>query len=245
MKIGTNNKNEIIDKVIRTLNNGTYPFNAVRDGDSIIVKWEWKDATQFGIGTVSREVSAFRYVVMVNDDNTFYGYDTDESRIASLGVSGANCPQDRSFIGHEIRFHRETAVGRNAGENNTGVRTWEFSTTKVHNVVKEVFENNGWKYKEPAVTWITLHGSHKSTYKMLGILFLVVGILGTILFVSLNLLPANIVTMPITLIGLWAVLVGTGKKKFPVLSMKTTVILTLSGFFGSWILVLLGLMIFL
>ena len=130
MKLSMMTKKEMLDDVVRVINSGSYPFIAFIHDESLIISFRWKDAISFAAGATMKDIQSFRYVVILNDDGTFYGYDTDDRTLAKTGINGWAFLRPSSFIGHEIRFSKEIAIGKNRNENNIGIRQWKLSVKK-------------------------------------------------------------------------------------------------------------------
>lgn len=233
-ELNIRDKQAILEKACRLLNIEGNPFSAEIDGDRLIVSWRWQDAVQLGVKSVSKVVSEFRYVVVLNDNGTFYGYDTDSRTVMGAHAGGAYA-QTGSFIGHEIRIRKEISL--ELGDDGLKVGVYHFSTKLVHDTVKKVFrENLGLKYHEPAVTWVMAEGALKLSFLFIGILFSIIGILGTLLFLGMGIWQGSCITGVFVLLGIWAALTGIGVWKVPVFSVKAGLIFTFGTIIIGWVL---------
>lgn len=208
----------------------------------LIVSWNCKDAVIAGINSMSKEYSLFRYVVTVNDDGTFYGYDIDEEKTAAFRgkwFSGSTS----SSIGHMAGYRKEIAFGKNKDDGRFGIRTWEFSTKKIHGPVNNILQELGFTYKESAVTWKKLEGPATLLFMGIGAAFGAVGFFLGLMFLILG-EPAGILAGAAVLgFGIVMFLFGSGTWKVPILSMKTGVLLLVSVIGCFWIAAFLFVMV--
>lgn len=222
------------DRVLQALNNNG-DIEAVESDGVLTVKWRWKDAVQLGFTSITKETAEYRYAVVLDyEHKTFYGYDTDESTSAGLDRKGIISLRGRSFVGHEVKLHRELALSTD-----NGIRDWGYSTKRVHDAVRDVLEAEGWGYREPGVTWVSLGGSSRLTYCAIGAVFFLAGLLFLVPAVLEGAWPMGLFTALFALTGFWAVLAGTGRRVVPVFSVRICIILTLGITVGAFVLAFL------
>lgn len=242
MKAMTGNKRDIIEKAVREFSDGKYPFIVETDGDRLVFRWRWMDATVFGISSISREVKEFRHVVILGNDGTFYGYDTDDGSYAGARFSGKVRAGGSTFTGQEIRIRREAAFGKD--RDGAGIRTWEFSTEDVHGPVRKFFTDNGWRYRAPMATWVGAEGTQKKKFLWRGLLFTAISAVMMIPF----LLEGEIFFLVFSLLflapGIWMFLVGTGRAKIPAFSVKGAIMATALVFAAAYLAIFIGLGIY-
>lgn len=238
MKLSNKEKQAVLVEAAALFNNEDYPFSVEMDGDRLFCIVDWKNATFLGLGSISKEVATYRYIVKLEDDGTFHGYDMDIDTMAKANLKGHVRVSGNAFAGHEIRFHKEIGVD---AEN--GVQMYGFNTEKIHKPVKEFFEKKGFTYKEPDVQMVVMEGSGRTIYKALGVLFSLLGIAGTVLFLSIGVWPALFFTGLFIALGFWALGVGLGKAWMPIFSAKMVIKITVGVFAVSWGLVMLVMLI--
>lgn len=226
------NREEVLKRAVQLLDIPGNPFTAEADGDRLVVRWRWKDAARIGAASVSKEVSEYRYVVVLGDNGTYWGYDTDEESLARID-SGHVALQASGFVGHELRFHKEAAVVHDA--DGLGVGTFQFSTKLVHDAVRRAMGTMDMKYKEPALTWVHVEGVTKLSFMLVGIIFTIVGVFGSLLFFALCLWQGLLIMLPILLIGAWCLLTGMDVLKVPVFSVKAGLLLVFGFIIIAWI----------
>lgn len=223
-------KQQVLLMAVQHFREGDFPFTVERDGDRLVFALNWKDARIAGLKSISKETGDFVYVVELDGEKgTFYGYDIDEETYRRMGADGKFRMSGSSFVGHEIRFHKEAGL-----DMKDGMKAWEFSTEDIHVPVKEFFTGQGWKYKEPDLRMVSLTGTSALVYKGISTLFMIIGIAGSALFLSIGLWPALFLTGIFVLLGIWALGVGFGKAWMPVMSVKMTLKVVGLSFAISW-----------
>ncbi len=155
-RITDKEKQEMLKTAAKDLNNRPHPFFAVVHEDSLVVSFCCNDTD------ASNRMKNFRYVVIVNNDGTFYGYDTNETMLKYTGI-------DRKAVFKQSRPHPKTFGKKKQG----------CSTYKLHKAVIKAFEDQGYEYEEPTVMWLAADGSVKSNLMAAGMGFL-------FLFISLS-----------------------------------------------------------
>lgn len=238
MKLQKHEIQAVLEEAAALFNSGDYPFSAEVDGSRLLCRVTWKDAALLGLGTVSREVSTFRYIVELKEDGTFHGYDMDADMAANFDMHGHMRVSGSAFVGHEFRLHKEFGV-----DAEEGIRTYGFNTAKIHKPVKEFFTGKGFTYRDPDLQMVALEGGALTVYKTLGVLFTLIGVSGIALFLSIGVWPAAFIPGIFAALGLWALGVGAGKAWMPLFSPKMVVKITIGTFAASWgiILLVLGL----
>ena len=80
--------------IVNELRKDKYPFEAEHDRDRLVIRWKknWaqrrrKDLNRIDIRSMTNEIRDFRYVVYLNDDHTFYGYDTNSLALAKGDIN--------------------------------------------------------------------------------------------------------------------------------------------------------------
>lgn len=227
-------KKEMLNLAVSALNAPSYPFSVSSDDECLIIMWRWKDALLFGSNGVSKEISDFRYVVILREDGSFYGYDTDEESLIRGSARGYVNVQGKSFIGQEMRIHKELAFGKNTGQSKVGIQTWNFSTKQIHDPVRRFFESNGWKYREQAVFWVPVSGSSKMIYLVIGILFTLIGSAGAVRFCLDGMGMISLFPVLFALLGIWAFMASVGIIKLPVFSKRFGLALVVGSIFLSF-----------
>lgn len=185
------NKQEIMHKALNTFKSCRFPFEGHISNNEIIFRW--------------KHDTGFRYVVVMNDDGTFYGFDMD------------------LFTGQEIK-------------------TADPSVMKLHRVIKKFFEKNGWEYKAPiTISWVKVSKRNRYVYRMAGTILSSIGLPCIALFLLLKMWAAVLFAVIASLLGIWDVLIGTGKGKVPSIPLEAFLMLVFGDFGDIWVIIFITL----
>lgn len=220
-------KKEMFDIVVNELHKDEYPFEAEHNGKRLVIRWKqnwaqlrWKGLNHADTRSMVNETRDFRYVVHLNDDYTFYGYDADSQALAKGDID----PQGRrirgAFVGTEIRVHKGIIHDRN------GKKVWQFSTSEIHETIERIFDEQGWELEQPLVSFLRFERDAGATFRGAGLVLMLAGGFITTVFLLIGLGLPLLIPVIILLIGLWSFLVGSGIFRFPVFSMKGGLIFT-------------------
>lgn len=215
-------KKEMLKIIVNELRKDKYPFEAEHDRDRLVIRWKknWaqrrrKDLNRIDIRSMTNEIRDFRYVVYLNDDHTFYGYDTN-----SLALAKGDINTQGSFTGTEIRLHKEIIHDKN------GKKVLQFSTSEIHEMITKIFDEQGWELKQPLISFITVERNAGAMFLGTGLVLMFAGVFITMVFLLIGLGLPLLIPVLTLLIGLWLFLTGNGIFKFPVFSIKGGLIFT-------------------
>ena len=124
------------------------PFSASANGDRVTVQWRWKDAVDFNIPAkeITDEVREFRYYIDILPGNKYKTSSTSTN--TNVQISGGKISfGSSSFSGQQAGMHKEISFGKNNKDGNIGYNTYDFSTSRISNPVKELLADMGLKKK--------------------------------------------------------------------------------------------------
>lgn len=115
------------------------------EGDKIITRVKWMDATLFSPTSISNEMREFEYIVKVNDNGTY----TEIAKTISSGTSlstGGFSLNKRGMIGGNT-YTKTIAFGRNNQTGELGIISTSFSSKEYKSPIKELMKSSGYKKK--------------------------------------------------------------------------------------------------
>ena len=130
------------------LNRPDQPWEATVEGDSIVARWKWMDATFFSPADVSNEVREFSFTVTLTDKGTWKEIDKIEKKSGGLSVSGGKIgfgASSSSFVGKTNQKSISFGLGKNNQTGEAGVVGFKFDTTAVKKPVRDYLTSCGWK----------------------------------------------------------------------------------------------------
>lgn len=130
------------------LNKPDQPWEVTIEGDSIVARWRWMDATFFSAAEVDKEVKDFTFKVTLTDKGKYKELDSTESKASNVSMSGGKMSfgtSSKSFSGktNQKSFSFGTGADNKTGE--VGLLKHKFDTTLVKKPIRDYLESNGWK----------------------------------------------------------------------------------------------------
>ena len=128
------------------LNGEDKKYQITVEGDTIITKVKWMDATFFAPGSVTDEMREFEYVVQIGKNGKYTELDKSVSSTVSVNKSGASY-QKKMFYGKEISFNKTIGLGKDKQTGETGLITNQFYSEEYKQPVREMLKSFGYKKK--------------------------------------------------------------------------------------------------
>ena len=130
------------------LNKEDQPWVVTVEGNKIIAKWNWMDATFFSAAEVNKEIKDYSFTVTLDDKGKYKELDTTENKSGGVKMSGGKMSfgsSSSSFAGktNQKSFSFGTGTDNKTGE--TGFLVHKFDTTIVKKAVRDYLESCGWK----------------------------------------------------------------------------------------------------
>ena len=141
-------KQTVLYQAHTALNKPDQPWTAMVDGDSIVARWKWMDATFFAPYEVTDEVRLFTFRVTLTDKGTWKELDTVESKTADVKASGGKLSfgsSSSTFKGKTNQKSYQIGFGNNNQTGETGVINVKFNTTLVKQPIRDYLTACGWK----------------------------------------------------------------------------------------------------
>ena len=130
------------------LNRPDQPWEVTVEGDSIIARWKWMDATFFAPQDVSNETREFTFTVILNDKGTWKELDKTEKKSGGLKMSGGKLSfgsSSNTFKGKTNQKSIKFGVGKDNRTGEIGVVGFSFDTTTVKEPMRNYLTACGWK----------------------------------------------------------------------------------------------------
>lgn len=137
-------KNKVLGDAVSVLNKDDQPWEVSVEGDCIIGKWKWMDATFFSQSKISSEVRDYTFTVTLGDNGKWKEVDRTSSKSASVSSTGAKLSASK-FKGKTMQKSFEFGVGKNKDTGETGIIGFTFDTSLVKKPIREYLESCGWK----------------------------------------------------------------------------------------------------
>ncbi len=140
------NKEQVKQSAFSRFNNPNNFFTVEVNGDDLIFTWNWKNATLFGMTSISQENREYKYIITLFDNNKYKDRSIDTNK--NINVSPGNISFGNSlFTGKQFGVHKEIGIGRNNQTNETGVQMFDFDTRKIQKPVQNFLNECGYTKK--------------------------------------------------------------------------------------------------
>ena len=130
------------------LNKPDQPWQITVEGDKIIARWKWMDASFFAPHEVSNETRDYTFTVILSNNGTWHEVDYTENRSAGVKVKDGKVgfgTSSNMFVGKKTQKSFEFGAGKNNQTGETGLIGFKFDTTMLKEPVRTYLTNYGWK----------------------------------------------------------------------------------------------------
>jgi len=130
------------------LNRPNQPWVVTVEGETIVARWKWMDATFFAPHEVSNEVREYAFTAVLSDNQTWREVDRTDNKASNVRMSGGKLSLGGStstFAGKQNQKSFEFGVGKNNQTGQAGFIVFKFDTTPVKESIRAYLKNRGWK----------------------------------------------------------------------------------------------------
>ena len=141
-------KQTVLANAPGALNKLDRPWEVTVEGDSIVARWKWMDATFFSPHEISDETKQFTFTVTLTDKRTWKELDRTENKTSGVKMSGGKLSfgsSSSSFSGKTNQKSFSFGAGKNNQTGEVGLIGFKFNTTDVKQPVRDYLLACGWK----------------------------------------------------------------------------------------------------
>ena len=141
-------KQAVLANAPGALNRADLPWAVTVEGDSIIARWKWMDATFFAPHEINDETRQFTFIVTLTDQRTWKELDKTENKSSGVKMSGGKLSfgsSSNSFTGKTNQKSYSFGAGKNNQTGEAGIIGFKFNTTDVKQPVRDYLTSCGWK----------------------------------------------------------------------------------------------------
>ena len=141
-------KQKVLADAPGALNKPGQPWEVTVEGDSIVARWKWMDATFFSPAQVTSEVKAFEFKITLKDNGKYKELDKTENKSSGMSMSGGKMSfgsSSSSFVGKTNTKSIQFGVGKNNQTGEAGIIGFKFNTTDVKKPVRDYLAACGYK----------------------------------------------------------------------------------------------------
>ena len=141
-------KQSVLANAPGALNRPDRPWVVTIEGDSIVARWKWMDATFFAPHEVNNETRDFKFTATLSDNRTWKEVDVTEKKSSGIKMSGGKIgfgSSSSTFKGKTNQKSFTLGAGKNNETGEVGLVAFKFDTTAVKQPVREYLISCGWK----------------------------------------------------------------------------------------------------
>ena len=140
-------KEKVLAEAPAALNKPDQPWEVTVEGDTIVARWKWMDATFFSPSQVTNKTKAYTFTVTLKDNGKWKELDKTQSTSSGAGMRSGRTGfgSTSTFIGKTSQKSISFGIGKNNQTGETGVIGFKFDTTKVKQPIREYLTKYGWK----------------------------------------------------------------------------------------------------
>ena len=141
-------KNSVLYYAPSSLNRPDQPWVVTVEGDCIVARWKWMDATWFAPHEVTNDVRDYTFKVKLKDNGKYSEVDTTVQKKSSVKISGGGLSfgsSSSNFKGKTNQKSFQFGVGQNNQSGQAGLIGFKFDTTYVKQAIRAYLEHCGWK----------------------------------------------------------------------------------------------------
>ena len=142
-------KQQVLYNAQNALNRPDQPWYVTVEGDSIVARWNWMDATWFAPEQVTEEVKDYTFEVTLKDNGKFKELDTLAEKATGISASSDGKVgfgfSSSTFKGKATQKSFSFGIGADNKEDKVGLIGYKLDTDAVKKPVRAYLESCGWK----------------------------------------------------------------------------------------------------
>ena len=141
-------KQQTLYNAPQALNRPDQPWQVTAEGDALVARWKWMDATFFAPHEVTDATRDYTFTVTLSDKGTWRESDKSEEKSAGVKMSGGKLSfgsSSSSFSGKQSKKSFEFGLGQNNQTGQAGFVGFKFDTAAVKQPIRDYLTACGWK----------------------------------------------------------------------------------------------------
>ena len=141
-------KTKVLEDAPNALNKTDQPWEVTVEGNSIVARWKWMDATFFAPNEINDETKDFTFTVTLDDNGKWKEIDKTKEKTKSVKMDGGKISlggSSNSFMGKTTQKSFEFGVGKDNKTGNVGLIGFKFDTTLIKQPIRDYLTTCGWK----------------------------------------------------------------------------------------------------
>ena len=141
-------KQQVLYDAPNALNRPEQPWQVSVEGNAIVARWKWMDATFFAPAEISDEIKAYQFTVTLDDKGKWKELDQIAEKSKSVQLKGGGLSfgtSSSSFKGKTTQKSFQLGVGKDNQTGDVGIVAFKFDTNLVKQSIRDYLTHCGWK----------------------------------------------------------------------------------------------------
>lgn len=141
-------RQKVLQDAPAALNKPDQPWQVTVEGDAVVARWKWMDATFFAPHEVNSETKDYTFTVILDNKGKWKEVDKTEEKSANVKMNGGKLSiggSSQSFIGKTNQKSVQFGLGKNNQTGEAGLVGFKFNTTQIKEPIRAYLTSCGWK----------------------------------------------------------------------------------------------------
>jgi len=141
-------KQTVLSQAPVVLNRPDQPWYVTVEGDSIVARWKWMDATWFALHEVTKEVKEYTFTISLDNKGKYKELDYTQEKAKGISMNKGNLGFGTSmntFKGSKSQKSFSFGIGQDNQADKVGFISFKFDTNNVKQPMRAYLESCGWK----------------------------------------------------------------------------------------------------
>jgi len=135
---------KVLEDAPGVLNKADQPWEVTIEGNSIVARWKWMDATFFAPTEINKETKEFTFTVTLDGKGKWKEMDKIKEKTKKGGMGGFSTSFN-SFKGKTTQKSFEFGLGKDNETGDVGLIGFKFDTSTVKTPIRDYLTSCGWK----------------------------------------------------------------------------------------------------
>lgn len=141
-------KTKVLENAPNTLNKSDQPWEVTIEGNSIVGRWKWMDATFFEPTEVNDATKDFTFTVTLDDKGKWKEMDKTKEKTQNIKMNDGKLSfgsSSSAFKGKTTQKSFEFGMGKDNKTGDVGLVGFKFDTAMVKKPIRDYLTSCGWK----------------------------------------------------------------------------------------------------
>jgi len=141
-------REKVLEDAVGILNKENQPWEVNIEGNSIVARWKWMDATFFAPTEVNEKTKNFTFTVTLDEKGKWKEIDNTEEKEKGIKLNDGKIgfgSSSSTFKGKTTQKSFEFGLGKDNKTGEVGLVGFKFDTSIVKQPIRDYLTSCGWK----------------------------------------------------------------------------------------------------